>query len=305
MKALIASAILSLSAFSFTATAQELTDEQAEYQAWATEFLETLDPQTGDIALPEGNIHIQVPEGFYYLGSDDAYRVLVEAWGNLEGLTTDGMIFPEEYSPLDYDSWAVTLEFEDTGYISDDDALEIDYTELLQTMKSSTREVNRQREAAGLQTAELVGWAAPPRYDGETHRLYWAKEIDFSDSDENTLNYDMRFLGRRGVLSMNFVAGISKLAEVEAAAPDILAMPSFDEGSRYENFNPKLDTKSSLGLAGLVAGGAGAAVIAKKGGLILLLAFLKKGWILIVVAFGAVGRFFMGLAGKNKDDAGS
>ena len=24
---------------------------------------------------------------------------------------------------------------------------------------------------------ELVGWAAPPRYDKATHKLYWAKEL--------------------------------------------------------------------------------------------------------------------------------
>ena len=80
---------------------------------------------------------------------------------------------------------------------------------------------------------------------------------------------------------MNFVAGVDSLAEVEAAAPAVLAMPSFDAGSRYEDYEAG-DLKSGYGVAALVAGGTGAVLLKKTGLIAILLIFLKKGWIVIV-----------------------
>jgi uncharacterized membrane-anchored protein len=36
--------------------------------------------------------------------------------------------------------------------------------------------------------------------------MYWAKEINFGGDSENTLNYNIRVLGRKGVLLLNFIA---------------------------------------------------------------------------------------------------
>jgi uncharacterized membrane-anchored protein len=37
----------------------------------------------------------------------------------------------------------------------------------------------------------------------------WAKEIRFGDREENTLNYNVRVLGRKCVLVLDFIAGMS------------------------------------------------------------------------------------------------
>ena len=59
---------------------------------------------------------------------------------------------------------------------------------------------------------------------------------------------------------------MDQLADVEAAAPAVLAIPEFDAGFRYEDFNEATDAKADYGIAGLVGGAAAAAALAKNGG---------------------------------------
>ncbi len=305
MKNLLIALLLAMftSSTALVSTAQSGPDfdkmTDAEYEAYVKDFMSKLNPQTGIVKLPHGNATLNVPEGFYYLGPKDAYKVLVDVWGNIEGLETDGMIFPADHTPFDNGGWAVDLAYEKTGYVSDDDAESIDYSKLLKDLQAETKAANIYRKQKGYEPIELVGWAANPSYDAVNHRLYWAKDLIFGEAEQHTLNYDMRVLGRRGVLSMNFISSMDELSAIEQAAPKILAMPSFEDGSRYEDFDPKVDTKSSLGIAGLIAGGVGAAAVAKKGGFIVLLAFLKKGWMLILIGLTAVGRFLTGLFKKK------
>ena len=67
---------------------------------------------------------------------------------------------------------------------------------------------------------------------------YWAKEIHFGNETENTLNYNIRIFGRRSVLVLNSVAGMSQLPEIERNTPAILSGVEFNSGNRYADFNP-------------------------------------------------------------------
>ena len=49
--------------------------------------------------------------------------------------------------------------------MSDEDADNIDYDELLAQMKESTAEGSKERVKQGYQSIELIGWASPPFYD--------------------------------------------------------------------------------------------------------------------------------------------
>ena len=121
---------------------------------------------------------------------------------------------------------------------------------------------------------ELLGWAAPPRYDSATHKLYWAKELKFGNETGNTLNYNIRMLGRRGVLVLNAVASMDQLSQIEQKTPEILSAIDFNQGHRYADFNPASGDKvATYGLAALVAGG----VAAKLG-------FFKAIWVAIIAA---------------------
>lgn len=258
----------------------EQTEEQ-QYQAWAEAFLSEISPQKGTITLPGGIATLEVPENFYYLSPEDSARVLVEAWGNPEDELNLGMLFPANYSPLDMAAWGVTIDYEAEGYVSDEDAADIDYGDLLKDMQGDTRDISKERVKMGYEPIELVGWATPPSYDPANHKLYWAKEIKFGDADENTLNYNVRVLGRQGVLVMNFVANMSQLGEIEASRDEVLALANFNDGNKYSDFNPELDKVAAYGIGGLIAGKA----LAKTGFLAAALILLKKFWFIILLPF--------------------
>lgn len=257
------------------------------------EFDASLQYRTGDIALPSAHITLNVPDGYYFLDTADARKVLEEAWGNPPDTKVDGMLFRDGVSALDENAWGVVLTYEDTGYVSDEDAASIDYDMLIDVMRDGEAADNAQRKQMGFPAIKLIGWAATPRYDAATHKMYWAKELEFEDIGPHTLNYDMRVLGRHGVLSLNFVAGIDQLGEVERAGPGILAIPHFDSGYRYEDFNAATDQKADFGVAGLIAGGAAAAALAKNTGILAtVLLLLKKFWF---VGVALVGGAFAGI----------
>lgn len=237
-----------------------------------------MDLQTG--IVPIGTVaEINVPEGYYFLGPRDAKLVLTNIWGNPENATTLGLLFPSTITPFDMGGWALEVSFDEIGYVSDEDAGSYDYDDMLGDMRKAQVENNRWRLDNGYEPLSIVGWAATPHYNKDGRQLYWAKELKFGESEVNTLNYNIRMLGRKGVLIMNFIADIDSLPQVEAAVPDILRIVSFKEGSRYTDFIPGADTVAAVGIGGLIAGKAAA----KAGLLVVLFAFLKKGFVLLLL----------------------
>jgi uncharacterized membrane-anchored protein len=152
-------------------------------------------------------------------------------------------------------------------------------------MQEGVAEGNEARKKAGYPTLALVGWATPPRYDKSTHKLYWAKELAFNDQPEHTLNYNVRVLGRRGVLVLNAVSGMNQLAQIEKVMPDVIAFTEFNDGHRYADFNPSSDRVAAYGIAALIAGG----VAAKAGLFAKLFALILAGKKFIII--GAVALF--------------
>ena len=280
------------------ASIDDMTPEQLEaaYQAYAADLLKDIAADHGEIALTRAPVTLSVPASVDYYDGKESRTILEDLWGNPPDDTVLGMLFPAGYSPAVAD-WGAVITYEDSGYVSDDDAAHMDYDKLLKDMQAAVRRTNPRLEQQGYPTVELVGWAEEPNYDAERHRIDWAKDLIFSNSDgEHTLNYDMRVLGRGGVLSVNFIAPITSLGSVRAAAPDVLAIPDFDEGNRYSDYR-KGDKTAGYGVAALIAGGVGVAAAKKVGLLGVGLLFLKKGWILLIALFGAIGGWFRRLFG--------
>ena len=270
------------------AFAQAQSQPQGEQQTMtAEEFLASLTPQSGQIELPGGNASLDLPDSLRYLSPEDTERVLVLAWGNPPDNQTLGMVIPADRTVLQPDVWAVIIDYEEEGHVKDDDAESMDYDAMLKEMQASTEAANEARVKAGYGKVSLIGWATPPHYDKETRKLYWAKELYFGEEGARTLNYSVRILGRRGVLVLNMVGDMGQLAEIEAQAPEILAMTNFNPGHGYTDFKPDIDQVAAYGIGALVAGkiAAKAGLFAKLG--VLLLA-LKKFWIFIVIGIGAV-----------------
>lgn len=267
---------------------QTLTDEEKVLQ-WAKSIWESLDRKTGKVILPNGVATLQVPKDFYYLNPDDANKILVEVWGNPPGEKPLGMLFPASYTPFDNGAWAVTIEYDEDGYVSDKDADKIDYSELLTQMQEGAESASRERVKQGYETIEVVGWAATPYYDKDANKLHWAKELKFGSQDVNTLNYNIRVLGRKGVLVLNFIAGMDQKKIVDEQLNPVLAMAEFNKGYRYDEFDPSMDKVAAYGIGALVAG----KVLAKTGMLAAAFLFLKKFGVFILIGIGVLfGKLF-------------
>ena len=245
-------------------------------------------PQTGDVAIPAASVTLHLGRRYYFLGADEAKRVLKE-WGNppdaAEGVL--GMVFPAGSTPFDQDEWGGVITYEPVGYISDRDANKTDYQKYVEEAHAGEDADNAERKKAGFGAVHLVGWAQPPSYDKTNHTMIWARDLQFADHrDGDTLNYAVRVLGRRGYLSINVVTAMSELARIRPEAAGLAAATSFHPGSAYADFQPDADKQAAYGVAGLVAAGVGVAAAQKLGVLAAVALFAKK-FIAVIVAAGA------------------
>jgi uncharacterized membrane-anchored protein len=259
-----------------------------QYLTFVDSVNNALKYQTGKIALEGGHASLNVPHGFKYLNKEQSRNVLTELWGNPESSVdgTIGMIFPEYSGPFGDSSYAFVVTYSEIGYVKDDDANKIDYDEMLQDIQKEEKAENIQRMKAGYDPVNIIGWAQKPFYDDKRKILHWAKELKFGDGDStHTLNYEVRILGRKGMLSLNAVSTMEQLPLVNRDIPKVLDIATFTEGNKYSDFDPDLDQVAAWTIGGLVAG----KIIAKVGLFALILKFLAAAWKFILLGIVPIG----------------
>jgi uncharacterized membrane-anchored protein len=278
----------------FMTTVGAAADEKEAKGVSLDQFKASLKFQTGSVSLPGGIAAINLSDEFTYLNSSDSERVLVDLWGNPPGAAPLGMIFPKNADITSRDTWAVVITYDEDGHVSDKDADGINYDDLVKEMKESNKAANAERAKEGYPALTLVGWAEKPRYDKLSHKLYWAKELNSAEATENTLNYSIRVLGRRGVLVLNAVAGMKEMGRIAPEMQKILAFTTFSPGNDYADFNSDTDKTAEYGIAALVAGGV-AAKLGLFGKFFALLIAFKKVLIVGGIAVFAGIRKFLGV----------
>lgn len=275
-------------------------EEEANLPPAAVAAAKSLHPQHGKIAIAAAHATLDLGSAYDFYGPEDAQKIIVEIWGNppkvAEGVL--GLVMPAGTSPLS-DAWGAVVTYEDTGFVNDEDAGKVDYTELLSQMREGEDERNEQRKADGYSPMHLAGWAEQPKYDAGTHSVVWAQDIAFGDAKVHSLNYEVRTLGRRGVLSLNLVSSMDHLGDVRQAATAFADHAAFDAGSRYQDYNSSTDKTAEYGIGGLVAAGVGVAVAKKLGLLAILLKFLKPIAVAVIAGFAVLRKKIGGLFGRR------
>lgn len=229
-------------------------DLASEKQFYKEHLISSINYQYGKIDLPNGIATLNLPASFRYLSPEDAEKVIVDTWENPPGSKVLGMILPTNINPLEPNSWGIVITHREDGYIKDSDADSIHYDDLLKDMQTAVAKANVERTRQGYPSVSLVGWAEPPAYDKSTHKLYWAKEFASENNTEHALNYNIRILGRKGVLVLNVVAGMNQMNAIKNEVRGVVAFAEFTPGNRYEDFDIKTDYIATYGLATLVAG---------------------------------------------------
>lgn len=208
-------------------------------------------PSTGDLGI---NAQVNVPDGFLFANAKDT-RTLMEAFQNPLTGRELGFVAPRD------EKWFAVFEFEDVGYVKDDEKDSLDADAILESIKAGTETGNQERIKRGWPTMSIMGWEQKPHYDETTHNLAWSIRA-FSDG-EPIINYNTRILGRGGVMEVTLVTDPETLAQTLPKFKTMLSGFGFKEGHRYSEFRAG-DRTAAYGLTGLIVGG-GTAVLVKSG----------------------------------------
>ena len=264
---------------------QAATDEAAQRNPIAD-----LNWQRGPLTFALGTKgSIKLPEKTGALAESDSNRFL-ELTGNLP---TPGL------NIIVGSNWWATFEFEDSGYVKDDEKIDAD--DLLKQMKASDAPSNEERRKRGMAELFTDGWYVPPHYDSATKRLEWGLRIHAANDNKPVINYTVRLLGRTGYERVVLVSTPETLDRDVAEFKQVLSGFDFNAGEKYSEFKQG-DRVAEFGLAALVAGGA-AAVAVKTGFWKVLLGFVVAGWKLIlgagVALLATVGKLFKRKSGSS------
>ncbi len=229
----------------------------------------------GTFAMGDNLAEIELSDNFVFLDRAGTQRLLELTENPLSG-TEVATVLPSS----DAEQWFVIYEWDPVGYVPDDES-DLDADALLESIMEGTRVANAEREKLGWTTMNIVGWHDPPRYDDAGHNLTWAIEAESMGTPN--INRVVKVLGRRGVMTVTLVASPDELAIADFQLDGLLADYRFKPGSTYAEYLPGTDKIAQFGLAALVAGGAGAALV--QSGL------LARFWKLILAGFVGVGAF--------------
>lgn len=230
---------------------------------------------------------IQVPAGYKFTGPAGA-RKFLELLGNPTSPRDVGVLAPEQ------GDWLLSFEYDDIGYVKDDDKNNLDANAILESIRRGNEEGNKIRKQKGWPTMDIVGWEQQPKYDPQTNNLTWA--IRGRSEGQDVVNHNTRVLGRGGVMSIVLIVDPAKLQATLPQSKQMIANFSYKQGQRYAEWKAG-DKVATYGLAALIAGG-GAALAAKSG----LLARFSKFIIFIVIAvIGGIGAIFKKIFGRRSE----
>jgi len=259
-------------------------------QTTLAEQMQALNWEEGPTTAELGRMAtIEVPEGFQFVGKGGASKFM-EILQNPSDGDELGVLLNVE------GGWFVVFDFADMGYVKDDDKDDLDAKAILESIREGTEASNKVRKQRGWSTLSVVGWHEEPYYDAETNNLTWS--IRGASDDGESINHSTRLLGRRGVMRVNLVTSSE---EIDAALPvfnEMLGEFSFTDGNKYSEFT-RGDKVAEYGLAGLIVGGAGVALV-KTG---LLQKFGKLIVVGVVALLGLAKKLFAGLTGRQTADS--
>lgn len=147
-------------AFTFVCSATENQTDQKPAIDW----------QKGPLkAILDGLADINIPAGFLFTGRKGAQKLL-ELTQNIPNGKEVGAIIPVTRGE-DEKIWFVIFEFNEVGFVKDDEKGKIDANGLLKSIREATEESNEIRKEKGWPAFHILDWKSPPFYDQGSNNL--------------------------------------------------------------------------------------------------------------------------------------
>jgi uncharacterized membrane-anchored protein len=233
---------------------------------------------------------LRLSDAYFFVPANEG-SAFMHALGNPTDERFVGLVFPKANDQL----WYVSVDYNDSGHVDDEDAKSWNADELLQSIKDGTAASNEERAKQGIPALNVVGWAEKPVYDETTHRLIWsvlARSEGAPAEEGATINYNTYALGREGYFELNLITNERAIASDKQHAGRLISALDYKPGQTYGDFNRGTDRVAEYGLAALVGG-----IAAKKLGLFAIIGaffakFAKVILIGLAVAGGAMFKLF-------------
>lgn len=255
--------------------------------------------RSGIIPLNDGEITLNVPNGYLFYPASEAYAYLQRANAAAPSGAVLGLIARSDADIRSPDTWATVVSYDAIGYVQPETASGLANANFEDDVRAARRTQNRVFE----------GFASPPAFDAEAQQVVWAERAAAPGAGGKDFRYEQKSMGRYGVACLTSIGAADQMDEIVASAANLQAMLSFPEGRRHADFAPATDEVSSYSVPGLVTGVPASAETAALpaasgqaqtgfGGL--------SGWFpwiaLGVVAFAIVGYMLMRKRGDDDDD---
>ena len=264
----------------------------------AFESIEWIDAPA--LAKLEKIASLDVPEGCRFTGSKGAKKFMELTENPFNGSEVGALLCESAIpgNPAETQTWFVIFEFDESGYVKDEEKAALDADAILATLREGQAEGNKERRRRGWEELTLDGWVRAPYYDEETNNLTWA--VSVLASGDTSVNHSVRLLGRRGVLKADLVTDPAGFAAALPTFDGVVESTIFVPGQKYSEWQDG-DKVAAYGLTALVAGGAGVAA-AKLGLFGKLWKVIVGSAKLLIVGLVAVGAWLKKLFSGRSDE---
>src|SRR5262249_14837606 len=123
-------------------------------------------PTTVDLGRERAMLNVSAD---YYFVDVDNTKKLMHALDNPPSGGALGTVIPESTA-----EWFGVVEYENTGYVKDEQGTSLDANALLESSRKGTEHSNAKRTLSGHPAMHVLGWVEKPPYDTLNKRLVWA-----------------------------------------------------------------------------------------------------------------------------------
>ena len=200
--------------------------------------------QTGQIALMNGALTLNVPDGYRFYPTPVAEAYIARNQAARPDGTILGLVAPANARVDQGDDWATVVSFDAIGYVQPETAAGLTDTSFEASVRSARQSQGRAFE----------GFAVPAAFETTAPSLSWAERSAAPGQGGRDFRHEQKMLGRTGVACLTSIGSADQMGAIVAAAPDLQGMVAFSEGNRHADFQPASDTVSSYSVPGLVTG---------------------------------------------------
>ncbi|MBL7768425.1 MAG: DUF2167 domain-containing protein [Flavipsychrobacter sp.] len=252
--------IASLSAYSAPIDSVQLAPTepnqiQAIFKKQADSLNQVLKFHSGKLRFTDQSIRMKVPDGYYFIEPDQARYILENIWGNIPDEEVLGMIVRSDFAPSNINSdYSFVISYAPIGYVSTETDKEFNHLDLLNDIRDQLQKANEKRLELGFNSLQVENWVMVPYFDEYKKALYWATELKVNGSNESLVNYNLRLLGKNGVLKINAVGTMDQLPAIKKVLPFFLSQSEFLEGFRYSDHAEQSSSNNNWKLSELISG---------------------------------------------------